>query len=446
MIRDSHGLELSCASSAAAMAFDHVIEGYLLNRFNVSQRLKACLAQDADFCMAYVLRGAFSMLSFNESNVAYARTSLEKAQTLAPLTSPREQAHVAALALWVDGELNRTMAAWSAILEDWPHDIVAFRLHHFLGFWLGQPETMLAQVERVLPRYGRHLPAFGTILACRAFAQEECGGYLVAEHAAREALAIEPTDVWAAHALAHVFEMQGRRAEGVDFLDAYERHWEGGNNLLHHLWWHKALFHIERREFDAALKLYDEKFRDLASTLTSAMPDLYIDIQNAASALWRLERHSVDVGERWSEIADKAQPRIGDCRNPFTLPHWVMALARAGRPAEAAHFMKGMEDFAARNIGDLSPVVRDVALPVCRAILHAAGNNATMALTHMRPALGDLHRLGGSHAQQDVLEQMYLGFARKADAARDIETIVERIRGRRHLPLQDWIGWRDATQ
>ena len=106
---------------------------------------------------------------------------------------------------------------------------------------------------------------------------------------------------------------------------------------MHHLWWHRGLYHFERREFAEVLALYDRRFRDLASPLTQAQPDLYIDVQNAASMLFRLERQGVDVGDRWVELADKAEARIGDCLSAFTLPHWMMALAAAGagRPPAA---------------------------------------------------------------------------------------------------------------
>ena len=53
--------------------------------------------------------------------------------------------------------------------------------------------------------------------------------------------------------------------------------------------------------------------------LTQAQPDLYIDVQNAASMLFRLELLGIDVGDRWNEIADKAEARIGDCLSAFTL-------------------------------------------------------------------------------------------------------------------------------
>ena len=446
MFRDAHGLATTCASAAAIIAYDHTIDGYLLNRFNVSQRLKACLNEDPDFCLAHVLSGSFSMMAFNETNIAAARSSLAQAQRCAAAATRREQAHVAALSLWVEGDLDGLMNAWGAIARDWPRDILAFRLHHFLGFWLGRPEAMLALAESILPHYGRDLPAYGTVLACRAFAHEECGSYTIAEHAAREALAIERSDIWAAHALAHVFESQGRRSEGIAFIAANQADWDGCNNLLHHLWWHATLYHIEREEFAETLALYDGKVRDLSSTMTAAVPDLYIDIQNAVSTLWRLERAGVDVGDRWIELADKAQPRIGDCRNPFTLPHWALALTRTGRHAAAAHFIAGMEDFALQAPPPLADTVRDSALPICRAILAAAEGDNGAAVSLMRPALGCMHRLGGSHAQHDLLEQMFFAFAQSAGSQADQQMVVERVRGARILPPERSIGWRAAAQ
>ena len=216
--------------------------------------------------------------------------------------------------------------------------MIAFRLAHFNNFWLGRPGEMRASVERVKPKWDRDLPGYGMVLSCHCFSLEECGDYAGAEPSGRAAIAIDPGDIWGTHAVAHIMEMQGRHAEGIAWLDELERHWDGGNNLLHHLWWHRALFHLERREFDAVLDLYDRRFRNFASPLTQAQPDLYIDVQNAASMLFRLELAGIDVGNRWSEIADKAEARIGDCLSAFTLPHWMMALAAGGpRRGGAAH-------------------------------------------------------------------------------------------------------------
>jgi hypothetical protein len=92
-------------------------------------------------------------------------------------------------------------------------------------------------------------------------------------------------------------------------LAAGEPHWEGGNNLMHHLWWHQAMFHVERGEFDAVLALYDRRFRDHASPVTQAMPDLYIDVQNAASMLWRLQQQSRNISGS-TDAARQEQARL----------------------------------------------------------------------------------------------------------------------------------------
>ena len=128
-------------------------------------------------------------------------------------------------------------------------------------------------------------------------------------------------------------EMQGRRGEGIAWIDGLRDNWEGANNLRHHLWWHAAMFHLERGEMDACWHCTTNSSATSHRRLTQALPDLYIDVQNAASMLFRLQRHGVDVGDRWTELADKAEPRIGDCLSAFTLPHWMMALAATGRDA-----------------------------------------------------------------------------------------------------------------
>jgi hypothetical protein len=250
--------------------------------------------------------------------------------------------------------------------------------------------------------------------------------------------------LWAAHAIAHVMEMQGRRSEGIEWLTTLAPNWEGSHNLQHHLWWHCALFKIEYGDHAAALELYDTHFRNLAAPLTVAAPDTYIDVQNAASALFRLQRLGVDVGNRWEELADKAEARIGDCLSAFTLPHWLMALTATGRTAAAERMIEAMRAFANRR-GTIPRVVRDYALPIAEAQLaHAAGHYAE-AVALMRPAVGGMYRLGGSHAQQDVLEQLFVDAALKAGSTADIRLAVERVAGRRAIPPERFVGWREAA-
>jgi len=444
MRKDLHGLGLSTDSTEAADAFDRATMAYLKYRTDAGRHLGAALKADPDFALGHVTRGYFNMLAYNRANLQGASESLAEARKRAQRLSTREAAHMEALAQWIEGDLDRMLAIWEGIFAEHPHDVLAFRLHHFNAFWLGRPETMQAEVEKVYPHWSAGDPGWAMLLSCRCFAHEEAGNYTLAEGAGRLAIEADPGDLWGAHAIAHVLEMQGRRSEGIDWLKKLEPNWEGANNLKHHLFWHRAMFHVERREFDEVLKLYDRGFRDLSSPLVQAMPDMYIDVQNAASMLFRLERQGVDVGDRWIELADKAEARIGDCLSAFTLPHWMMALAATGR-TEAAHRM--IEAIRAHGQGNATVprLVGRIALPVCEAVLaHREGRHADV-LKHMRPVVGDMYLLGGSHAQQDVLEQLFLDSALEAHSGEDARLMLERVAGRHPVPPARRIGYAEAA-
>jgi tetratricopeptide (TPR) repeat protein len=444
MHRDIHGLPISTASAEGAAAFDRTIFGYLKYRADVATRLADLLATDGGFALAHCLKGYLAMLSYKQANVPMAAEAARTARHLSPSATLREQAHIAALEAWIAGDLDRALAVWEQILAEHPLDVLAFRLAHFNNFWLGRPREMRASVERVKPKWDAARPGCGTVLSCHCFAAEECGDYAAAEPSGRAAIEIDPGDIWGTHAVAHIMEMQGRHAEGVAWLDELERHWDGGNNLLHHLWWHRALFHLERREFDTVLDLYDRRFRNLSAPLTVAQPDLYIDVQNAVSMLFRLERLGIDVGSRWNELADKAETRVGDCLSTFTLPHWIMALAAAGRDDAARRMLDGMRTFADGE-GTVRRIVRDVALAVCKAaVAHRRGDHAD-AVALMRPVLPEMYQLGGSHAQQDVLLQLFLDAAVKADCVDDVRLILKRA-GRDGGDLLARVGYAAAAQ
>ena len=86
-----------------------------------------------------------------------------------------------------------------------------------------------------------------------------------------------------------------------------------------------------------------------------------------------------------------------------------------------------------------------MALPLCEAVLaHRQDRHAEVAKL-MRPILGDMFLLGGSHAQQDVLEQLFLDAALKADSAGDVQLILERVSGRHPVPLSRRIGYAAAA-
>jgi tetratricopeptide (TPR) repeat protein len=446
MRADWHGLPTTTDSDTAIAAFDAAIEGYVTYAADTPQRIGKLLEIAPEMTMAHVFKGNMILLTFKAAALPIAAEALVNAKRLARGATEREKAHTAALDALLAGDIDRALGIWEQIIDEHPSDILAFRLHHINAFWIGRPATMSAVVEATLPRYDRALPAYGTMLACRAFADEELGNYARAEIAGREAIEIDASDVYAAHAVAHVLEMQGRREEGIQWLKTLEPHWGRKNNLKHHLWWHRGLYHLERAEFDEVLRLYDNNFRNLASPLTQAQPDLYLDVQNAASILFRLSRHEVDVENRWQELADHAERRIGDCLNPFTLPHWMMALAATKRYDKAEAMLEGMRAFATCSNLALGHHVRDFALPVSEAVLAHGKGKYSDACDVMRPAIAGMYRLGGSHAQQDVLEQLFLDSAERGGSSDDMRLIIDRVRSRHPVAPENRIGYARAAE
>ncbi|MEI6159152.1 MAG: tetratricopeptide repeat protein [Roseococcus sp.] len=444
MVMDAQGNRATFASEEAARAFDHMVEGFLKYRLDTQLRLKAVLQLDPEAPLPVMMKAGFAMLAYKAAHVPAAKVALDQARKLGG--NGREKMHLAALDAWAEGGQDRAIAIWERIIAEHPRDLLAFRLHHFAAFWMGKAPAMLSAVEGIMPHWEGDVPGYGSVLACRAFANEEAGNFLFAEHAGREAIRRDPADLWAAHAVAHVLEMQGRRAEGIAWITGLTPHFEGGNNLMHHIFWHQAMFHIERGEHAEVLRLYDTGFRNLESPVTQMQPDLYIDCQNAASMLFRLERQGVDVGARWEELAEKAEARIGDCLSAFTLPHWMMALCATRRFAAAERMLEAMRDYAGANAGENPRIVREAALPCCEAVLLRARCQAEAAVAVMRPALGGMHELGGSHAQQDVLEQLFLDCAMAAGLNADAAMLLERVAGRQPVPPHRRIGYATAAE
>lgn len=431
MFKDCRGLALTTESEQAVAAFDYVVEGYVGYRADMKARMDALFAADPGFSMAHCVQGYLFMMAFNAAALPGARGAL--AASRRTVGTAREEAHKSALEAWISGDLQGACDIWDQVVRNHPRDLLAFRLSHFVNFWCGRVDVMLAAVLGAERHWGADLPGYGAILACRCFAHEEAGYYIEAENAGRTAIRHDEGDLWAAHGVAHVLEMTGRRREGIAWIEALQPRWDAKNNLKHHLWWHRAMYHLELGDFDAVLDLYDAGFRDLASPLVGAVPDLYIDVQNAASMLYRLGRHGVDAGDRWTELADKAEARIGDCLSAFTLPHWMMALVATGRDAAAARMLQGIQDFS-RGGSALAQLVGTVALPVTRAVFANGQGRHADALAAMRPVLGEMYRLGGSHAQQDVLEQVFLDSALKAGSDDDARMVLERVAGRHPVP------------
>jgi hypothetical protein len=279
-----------------------------------------------------------------------------------------------------------------------------------------------------------------------AFAHEETGDYAVAEHAVDDALERDPTNYFAHHVKAHVLEMDCRPREGIDWLASQIHNWSAGNNLIHHLWWHRALMELDLGERDAVLASYDANIRNFANPMTRAVPDHYVDLQNATALLWRLELLGLDVGDRWEELADKAQARIGDAGHLLLVPHLMLALAATGRDAAAARFLAALHELAADPALWTAPAIADVVIPICEAALaHRRGEHARV-IELLAPRQDQIRLLGGSNAQRDLFFQMLIDAAMGANRRDVVAAMIAHETATRNLPPTRRAGYAAAAR
>jgi tetratricopeptide (TPR) repeat protein len=437
LVSDAHGNPVTAANAESIELLDRTVSAYLGFRKDTGDRLKETLAADPDLMMAHCLRGYFMMLFGQRAMVPRAERSLEEARKAAVAgITLREAAHLAALATWAGGDLTGATAGWKAILGEWPHDVLALKLAQYGNFYAGESKRMQRVVARALPAWEPSMPDYGFVLGCHAFGLEETGAYDEAERAGREAIECNPADIWAAHAVQHLFEMTGRPRDGIAWTERLEGNWRGCNNFAYHALWHRCLFLLELGDAERVLELYDREVRPEST-------DDLLDISNAVSLLWRLEQAGVDVGARWEELADCSQAHIDDHLMTFGDVHYLMALAAAGRTEDAVRLLDSLSQYAANRDESEGLVAKGPGLALARAVLASRRGDYAEAMRQLAEVRDKIWQIGGSNAQRDLFEEMLIDSALRAGDPKTAKTLLtERLETR---PRNGW-GWRHLSQ
>jgi tetratricopeptide (TPR) repeat protein len=446
MISDERGLPLSTDSAEAALLFDRAVEHYLKFHADMPALVGKMLAADPHFVLGHCFKGYLLLSASNPAFEAEVAATLAAAEAGAATATERERRHVAAFAAWACGALDRSFAIWGQLLDAYPTDLLAVRICDTSWFRHGQTAKILEQADRLAPRWSAELPGYDLFRTIWAFAHEEAGDTAGAERAVDEAIAQDRTNYFAHHVKAHVLEMECRPREGCDWLASQTAHWSLGNQLIHHLWWHRALMELELGELDAVLESYDQNIRNLDEPMTKATPDHFIDLQNAPAVLWRLEQMGVDVGDRWRELADKAEARIGHVGHPLLVPHLMMALAATGREEAAERFLDALREAAADTALWTAPAIGNVILPVCEAALAHRRCDHAGVVELLAPRREQIRLLGGSNAQRDLFTQMLVDAAMNTSRRDIVAEVIAHETRTRALPPAARAGYAAAAR
>jgi tetratricopeptide (TPR) repeat protein len=388
---DALGNALTCRHRDTARAWQAAFDDVLWFRGDPLGDLDA-INDDSDFVVGPVLCAAYRILGGVRTTDAAIQRDMARLASRAGGATQRERDHADATVLLVAGEFDLAAQRWAAIATEHPRDLLALKLTHDVCLHIGDDDIRLPSAQRAVDSaaFERGERAHGVVQGMLAFALEEVGRYEEAERWGRRALELWDDDLWARHALAHVYESTGNHAALMELLVPTSDRWAAQPNLSNHVWWHIGVRHLHHGDHAAATEVLDEQ---LVSTTAFGLAD-------AASLRWRLDLAGhVSSAAAWRSLADRWAATDEQHTCAFLDLHAALAVAACGddstdlvRDARQAHAGDSFND----------RTFRDVLVPLAEGLqAYGRGDYAHAAAT--LTDVVDLRRVGGSVVQRDIV-------------------------------------------
>ena len=414
MLMDHHGLPLSTTSAAARDAYVQGCATKLTMYPGAIETFDRAIAADPNFALPYVAK-AHALIERGEG--AAARAAMAAANERTTGISEREASHVAFFGHIVAGDGEAALAALRAHLDAWPRDVMVLGTTAFTNGLIGssgragQKRTLLELLDRLAPSYGQDDWWFA---AHHGMALSENGQHAAARPKIERAFTQNPANPWAAHATAHLAYEEGDPeaacARLASFLAVYPR----AGALHSHLSWHQALAHLEAGDVAAATRLYTDAFG----------PDVHTGpprgkLNDVVSFLWRRELsgqpRDTDTWRTMASFAASAYPRAGAA---FSDMHAALTCIVVGDEAALAARVQQIDELVRAGRYPSSNMVPAAA----RGFAAYERGDFAAAIDALEPIAGELERIGGSHAQLDLVRftllQAYLADGRAECAQR----------------------------
>jgi hypothetical protein len=208
----------------------------------------------------------------------------------------------------------------------------------------------------------------------------------------------------------------------TEWVPSYDR-----SGILHgHIRWHQALGALEAGDAARALAIYAEV---LKPSVTSAPPINVIS--DGASLLWRLAAYGHDVpGDLWLEADGFAQNAFPRSSIPFADVHMALFAAATHNTAALEQRLGVIEQRLSEGKLAAGPVVPKI----CRAMSAFAGEDYQGCVRHLEPVLDDVVRIGGSHAQRQIVEDTFIVALMRGGEFNRARAMLERRLHRRPSP------------
>jgi hypothetical protein len=437
MNRDRYDLPLTTTSDRAAAYYRDGVDCMLSAWHGAEDAFDRSIAEDPGFALAHIARARLHQLNM-EGNEA--RAMAAHARQLVAGATPREIGHVEVMAAVIESKPKIATDAAEAHLDEYPRDalVLALLLGAFgLYAFSGRADHDAAKLA-ICARNATHYGDDWWFLSYLGWSHTEAGNLREGRGLSERALALRSANANAAHGLSHAMFEQGDMDAGRAFIAQWLPVHDRKSFLHGHLAWHGALSALDAGDLDGALAVYEQQIKPAGRPY----PPLNI-FTDGASLLWRLSlAGQPGLEPHWRDMVAYGEKYFPQAGAHFADVHYALAAAMTGGDTLEAR----LAQLEARDAsGKLAP--GRAAIDLCRGVRAFADGDNDHAIRLLEPAISELARIGGSHAQRELWEDTLIVACLRAGhgdkAARLISTRLERRPSRRDQAWAEAVALRN---
>jgi hypothetical protein len=394
MLDDRFGLPLSTDNALAVEAYVKALDLLLSANVGAEALLDEAIRLDENFALAYAAQARLKQMAAKGEQ---AKNAAEIARRLVSGLSPRERGHVEITALVIEGRGAEAYPLLEAHLSDYPRDALplslALGVYGLLGF-SGRRDHHHAQrklLESIAPHWGDDW----WYRSYLGWSNIETGNCAQGLDMVEGALENNPRNGHAAHAYAHGFYEIGDVTAGVNFLTDWLPTYDNRSPLHCHLSWHHALLELESGNPKLATAIYDKSIRPEV-----AHSNPMFTLVDCAAFLWRgLIFGHPQPKTMTREVANFALTHFPNAGAAFVNVHTALALATNGENKRLSTHLKEVRQLVADGRQPPGSVVEKI----CEGIAAFARRDFIGSAELLVESLPEIERIGGSHAQRDIV-------------------------------------------